>query len=90
VTQKSIKFTSSIPIVKSKIGDKQSSSVLKKIDLISQNQPDYIVRLYKEMAEANPYNAHILFDNITAEQTEINIKESIKSDKIKKLCLLVF
>ena len=40
------------------------------------------------MAEANPYNANIVSDYITAEQTEINIKESTKSDKIKKLCLL--
>jgi integrase len=40
------------------------------------------------MAEANPYNANIVYDYITVEQTEINIKESTKSDKIKKLCLL--
>ena len=40
------------------------------------------------MSEANRYNANIVYDYITAEQTEINIKESTKGDKIKKLCLL--
>jgi hypothetical protein len=52
------------------------------------NQPNYIVRLFKEMAQANPYNASIIHDYIVAEQMEINIRESTKTDKIKKLCLL--
>jgi hypothetical protein len=64
------------------------NSLLKKINSISQNQPNYIIRLYKEMAEANPHNASIVYNYIAAEQTEINIKDSTKSDKIKKLCLL--
>jgi hypothetical protein len=53
-----------------------SSLHLKKIDSMSLNQPNYIVRLYKEMAQANPYNASIIHDYIVAEQIEINIKES--------------
>jgi integrase len=65
-----------------------SSLHLKKIDSMTLNQPNYIVRLYKEMAQANPYNASIIHDYIVAEQIEINIKESTKTDKIKKLCLL--
>lgn len=40
------------------------------------------------MAEVNPVNAAIIYDYISAEQTEINIKESTKGDKIKKLCWL--
>jgi hypothetical protein len=40
------------------------------------------------MAQSNPYNASIIHDYIVAEQIEINIKESTKTDKIKKLCLL--
>ena len=40
------------------------------------------------MANANPDNASMVYDYISAEQTEINIKESTKGDKIKKLCWL--
>jgi hypothetical protein len=40
----------------------------KKIDSMTLNQPNYIVRLYKEMAQANPYNASIIHDYIVAEQ----------------------
>jgi len=39
-----------------------SSLHLKKIDSMSMNQPNYIVRLYKEMAQANPYNSSIIHD----------------------------
>jgi len=35
------------------------------------------------MANANPDNASMVYDYISAEQTEINIKESTKGDKIK-------
>ncbi|MFY9798700.1 MAG: hypothetical protein WAJ93_23680, partial [Candidatus Nitrosopolaris sp.] len=62
--------------------------LLKQIDSIAENQPNYIIRLYKQMAEVNPDNAAIIYDYIIAEQTEINIKESTKGDKIKKLCWL--
>lgn len=40
------------------------------------------------MAKSNPDNAAVIYDYITAEQTEINIKESTKGDKIKKLSWL--
>ncbi|MFZ0221411.1 MAG: hypothetical protein WAM42_06930, partial [Candidatus Nitrosopolaris sp.] len=65
-----------------------STQLLKQIDSITENQPNYIIRSYKQMAEVNPDNAAIIYDYVSAEQTEINIKESTKGDKIKKLCWL--
>ncbi|MGC2685658.1 MAG: hypothetical protein WA323_27690, partial [Candidatus Nitrosopolaris sp.] len=50
------------------------TQLLKKVDSITENQPNYIIRLYKEMAEVNPDNAAIIYDYVSAEQTEINIK----------------
>jgi hypothetical protein len=41
------------------------------------------------MANANPDNASMVYDYISAEQTEINIKESTKGDKIKKTLLAI-
>ena len=65
-----------------------SSQVVKIINSLTHDQPNYIIRLYKEMAKSNPDNAAVIYDYITAEQTEINIKESTKGDKIKKLSWL--
>ena len=45
-------------------------------------------RLYRELSEVNPYKAKIIHNYIEAEKVEINIKESTKADKIKKLCWL--
>ena len=59
--------------------------MVKIINSVTHDQPNYIIRLYKEMAKSNPDNAAVIYDYITAEQTEINIKESTKGDKIKKL-----
>jgi integrase len=44
--------------------------------------------MFNEVQETIPANAHIINDYIIAEEAEINIQESTKSDKIKKLCLL--
>jgi integrase len=48
----------------------------------------YVSRIYRELAEINPENARIIYEYIEAEKLEINIKESTKADKIKKLCWL--
>lgn len=53
-----------------------------------QNQSNYIKRLFREILDVNHANALVIHDYINAEQAEINIQESTKSDKIKKLCLL--
>lgn len=71
--------------IKSNFG---SSQLVKKIDSITHNQPNYIIRLYKDVANTNPDNASVIYDYISAEQTEINIKESTTGDKIKKLSWL--
>ena len=73
--------------IKSNI-DSSQQILVKKIDSITYNQPNYIKRLYKEVANTNPDNASVIYDYIIAEQTEINIKESTTGDKIKKLCWL--
>ena len=41
-----------------------------------------------QVLESNPANATIISDYLIAEEAEINIQESTKGDKIKKLCLL--
>ena len=59
-------------------------------DILSvvNHQPNYIKKLYKEVVNANPSSAKIIHDYIIAEEAEVNIQESTKGDKIKKLCLL--
>ena len=48
------------------------------------SKPHYRQALLK-LAKVNPDNAKVICDYITAEQTEINIKESTKECKIKVL-----
>ena len=55
---------------------------------LATNLPGYVNRLYKELTEISPNNARIICNYIEAEKVEINIKESTKTDKIKKLCWL--
>ncbi|MGH9988653.1 MAG: hypothetical protein ACRD8W_32385, partial [Nitrososphaeraceae archaeon] len=55
---------------------------------IVENQSNYIKKLYSEIANTNWSNGKIIHDYIIAEEAEINIQESTKGDKIKKLCLL--
>ena len=55
---------------------------------IVQHQPNYVKRLYSEVVNNNISNGKILHDYIIAEEAEINIQESTKGDKIKKLGLL--
>ncbi len=55
---------------------------------LATNLPGYVNSLYKELTEISPNNARIMCNYIEAEKVEINIKESTKTDKIKKLCWL--
>ena len=55
---------------------------------IVQHQPNYIKRLYGEVVNRNISNGEIIQNYIIAEEAEINIQESTKGDKIKKLCSL--
>ena len=52
---------------------------------IVQHQSNYIKRLYGEVVNRNISNGKIIHNYIIAEETEINIQESTKGDKIKKL-----
>ena len=78
-TVESIRSTSS-----TNAGNIESHSELS----IVENQPHYIKKLYSEIVNTSWSNGKIIHDYITAEEAEINIQESTKGDKIKKLCLL--
>ena len=68
----------------------ESRSVLeRKVDYITQgSSKPYFNNALKKLALDNLENASIICDYITAEQTEINIKESTKEGKIKVLIWL--
>ncbi|MGA6990212.1 MAG: hypothetical protein WBX81_07345 [Nitrososphaeraceae archaeon] len=78
-TVESIRSTSS-----TNAGNIESHSELS----IVENQPNYIKKLYSEIVNTSWSNGKIIHDYIIAEEAEINIQESTKGDKIKKLCLL--
>jgi hypothetical protein len=59
-----------------------------KFERLLRYQSNYVKRMFNEVEETNPANAQIISDYIVAEEAEINIQLSTKSDKIKKLCLL--
>jgi hypothetical protein len=68
---------------------KQSENELSvNVETLVNNQPNYIKKLYRQVSDVNSCNVKIIHDYIIAEETEINIQESTKGDKIKKLCLL--
>ena len=61
----------------------------KNIDLLTRGTSKaYFNTAFKRLAGDNPENANIICDYITAEQTEINIKQSTKEGKIKILIWL--
>jgi integrase len=70
------------------INNLQNKSLPKNSEKLVQYQSNYIKRMYIRTLEANPANAMIINNYIIAEEAEINIQETTKSDKIKKLCLL--
>ena len=74
------------------ISNPQNKSLPNNLEKLVQYQSNYIKRLFDEMLDANPANALIINDYIIAEEAEINIQESTKSDKIKNsvYCLNTF
>jgi hypothetical protein len=61
---------------------KQSKSELSvNADRLVSNQSNYIKKLYRQVLDANSFNAMIMHDHILAEEAEINIQESTKGDK---------
>ncbi len=57
----------------------------RKIDTITRYQKPYISKMLNELLLENPINAEIICNYIIAEQNEINIKESTKETKIKRI-----
>ncbi|MDN5845606.1 MAG: phage integrase N-terminal SAM-like domain-containing protein [Candidatus Nitrosocosmicus sp.] len=55
------------------------------IDIVTTHLIPHISRILNEVLQNNPINAKIICDYIIAEQNEINIKESTKETKIKKI-----
>ena len=64
-------------------------SLEKKIDIITKSlSRSYYKNIVIKLAERNVENANIICDYIVAEQTEINIKNSTKENRIKVLVWL--
>jgi|tagenome__1003787_1003787.scaffolds.fasta_scaffold20956256_4 hypothetical protein len=81
-----------IPEIDNKIAEKSSSYTLEntkdlqtKIESITQYLKPYIPKMLYEVLQVNHENVKIICDYIIAEQNELNIKESTKETKIKKL-----
>ena len=56
-----------------------------KIDAITRYQKPYILKMLNKLLLENPVNVEIICNYIIAEQNEINIKESTKETKIKRI-----
>jgi len=57
--------------------DSLDNQIIKKIDLITKGQKQYIKRILKDIFNSSIENAENVCDFIIAEKNEINIKESI-------------
>ena len=57
----------------------------RKIDTITRYQKPYLSKMLNKLLLENPINAEIICNYIVAEQNEINIKESTKETKIKRI-----
>ena len=56
----------------------------KKIDLLTHDaSKPYFNTAFKRLMKDNPENANIICDYITAESTEINIKQSTKGERLR-------
>ena len=56
-----------------------------KIEIISRHLKPHIIRILNSLLQNNPINAKTICDFIIAEQNEMNIRESTKETKIKKI-----
>jgi hypothetical protein len=72
--------------IKNKIENNDIEEELKrKIDTITRYQKPYISKMLNKLLLEKPINAEIICNYIVAEQNEINIKESTKETKIKRI-----
>ncbi|WP_458742867.1 hypothetical protein [Candidatus Nitrosocosmicus sp. T] len=66
-----------------------NSSITKRIDLLTKScTKQYFNKILKNLAIANISNANTICDYIISEETEINIKNSTKEERIKVLVWL--
>ncbi len=61
------------------------ANLKRKIEIITQYLKPYVSKILYEVLQINQDNTKTICDYIVAEQNEINIKESTKETKIKKL-----
>jgi integrase len=66
--------------------DKKNKKINSSI-ITSQSTKLYRTTIQRS-CRSKPDNANIIYDYIVAEQTEINLKDSTRGDKVKKLCWL--
>ena len=71
--------------IKNKIENNDIEELKRKIDTITIYQKPYISKMLNKLLLENPINAEIICNYIVAEQNEINIKESTKETKIKRI-----
>jgi len=86
------KAINQIKKIDNKTTEKSSSYTLenteylqRNIKSITQYLKSYISKMLYEVLQINSYNVKIICDYIIAEQNELNIKESTKETKIKRL-----
>jgi integrase len=71
-----------------RLTDRPHFHLQSKIEHVTKYQNRYVRKMLNGLSEDIPENTNIICDFITAEQNEINIKESTKEWKIKNLILL--
>jgi hypothetical protein len=59
--------------------------IKRKIEIVTMYLKPHISGILNEVLQNNPINAKIICDHIITEQNEINIKESTKETKIKRI-----
>ena len=78
--------------IQTPIGSSQSiddiNSIERKTEIVTKHLKPHVMRVLNAVLQNNPDNTRIICDYIIAEQNEINIKESTRETKIKKIAHL--
>ncbi len=76
-------------LIQENTNEKVLTALGKKIDSITKSlSKPYYNKILKDLLKTNPFNTNIIYDYITTEQTELNIKDSTIETKIKILVWL--
>lgn len=65
--------------------EEEKEKLTRKIKSLTTYLKPYISKTLNELVKTHPVNVKIICDYITAEQNELNIKDSTKETKIKRL-----